>query len=495
MLSHADKYRDFRKSFRKYPVDQLLTACISYLYIPEKNKIDKLGKRPWLIFLFIKWVMLDGCPNGKKDQQLTNDEFNRLLKKLNQYFFLDASTKFDHPYLLIRNIAFQQFPFQGEFNTLPLARQWLFFAKHEDDHFFRQAFRDHIGLEISKFLQFLLVLLSRFISLENSGELSPLILAKHFKPEIGDQNFSDEEVTLFLDSLSITTDNHEKHLKRNNNPSEIYETSAFFKRPLIKTRRNEYLCVHPNVLYRAAESAIYDRLKEIDVSKFNTKFGISVFETYITKGLEYAQLEFWSEADLKKKLGATGKVVDFAIFDEESIILADAKAVEMREHGKVTAIAKHIEDCIQTSAIKAISQALETLNRGKKTFGDKTPFLLVVTYKDLHLRSGSFLYEVIAKEKLDALTARFPETNLPPENIFFISIEDFDLLMEALSSRSISLSSFLFKAREENEDPSSEKFALRMFLEKPKRPQYLSDAADEWLTSMEGLYPDLKGRI
>jgi len=345
MIPYKDRYIGFRKSFRKYPVNQILNACIGYIYSEEKEPLDGLKKKPWLILLFMKWVLLDGVAEGKKGRQLTPETFNRMLFQLNEYFFNQTHVSYSNHVLMIRNVAYQQFSFQRSVSSMALSRQWRFFTKVDGNHFFRSAFKTETGLEIERYLAFCMVLVGHFILTDK--QINPVVSPHSFLVEGETPTFTEEEVRLFLDSLSISCQNASKHFDRNSKYlNEVYETSAFFQRPLLKNLNGTYTCVHPMALFRALESIVYKRLKQHDSTKFAEKFNVPIFERYIEEGLSYAKSNYWDEKRLKEEFGWNGKVVDFAIFEDDAIVLVDAKAVEMREHGKSTFKSAHVFDCV-----------------------------------------------------------------------------------------------------------------------------------------------------
>jgi hypothetical protein len=223
-----------------------------------------------------------------------------------------------------------------------------------------------------------------------------------------------------------------------------------------------------------------------------------IFEKYVERGLNYANLKYFNEEKLKKVLGEQGKVVDFFVTDGETNILIDAKGIELPPLGMLTHIEDVLKDKTETSILKAITQSYETwknLLTIKKiddhTISSQTPFLLVVTYKDLFIGNGKDFLHNVAKEFLPTLTAKLGVGNLiPPENMYFLSADDFDFLMQSVKMGN-SLSNILSQAMQADQDTKTKKFIFRDHL-KPSRdgiPDFLEEEFHSLMDTLKNLLP------
>src|SRR5208283_4243508 len=107
---------------------------------------------------------------------------------------------------------------------------------------------------------------------------------------------------------------------------------------------------------------------------------------------------------------------------------------------------------IESSVIKGIAQAYSVAKRlaGVTSVGT-TPlqepterYLLIVTYKDLYLGCGRDFYEFLAKDVLDEIVNEFGNIQwIPFEHMYFVSIEDFELLVQAVHEGRTSIASCL----------------------------------------------------
>lgn len=163
---------------------------------------------------------------------------------------------------------------------------------------------------------------------------------------------------------------------------------------------------------------------------------------------------------------------------------------------------KILRDKVDASIIKAIEQA-HKLNSaigdadeldGFELSNDVEPHLIVVTYKETYLGSGTKFYESVGKEKIDAIQNDIQrEYRIPIKNIFFLSASDFDLLSEVVASRRGSILQILNKAKRDDSDPATSKFIFRMHLSgwgKLKLPAYLLGEGNKYFEVLKGAFEE-----
>ena len=455
--------------------------------------MDQLQKLPWLVLLLIKWVLVDEqyATSGKKD--LDANEFNKILQLMRDLGSkIRMPSMYAHPTLFFRNIAYQQFLYQHDFRIAYLARQSLLFGSVEDSHLFKREFVSLTGMSIEHFLELALILLCYFINDEGHT-----ISSRWFQTVRS--YYTAKEIEALLRALSINVSDLRRELLNlegaERRSFEFYEPTPFLRFPLLSVN-DQYLCVYPSVLFRALEHFIYDILRSWDSSKFMAKFG-EVFERYVEKGLIYAKVAHANEAVLKRELAGTGSVIDFLCHDKDSNILIDAKAVEMAYQGKVTHLPEIVRDRVKTSIIKAIEQAFDVLRRLEITNSNNLTirnrninYLLVVTFKELYLGNGRNLYDAIARDKLDEISEKYRGSpQIPLENMYFITVEEFDYLIEMIRSGNTSFEVALAKAKESDSDMRSRKFDFSLHLRSwdndLKAPQYIQDEQERIFHKIE----------
>jgi len=483
---YYSEYKRIRNKFRKYNSLSVLRKCIEYLHHPTKDKMEDLQKHPWFVMLLIKWVLIDERFDINKKKQIDTKTTNDLIQSV-----FDLSTvarlpnDFDHHTLFMRGMAYQQFMYQEGFSFSNFARQQLLFSDLPSNNYIQKTFTGLVGLDVKKFLELSLALLTRYIS-TNEKKISH----KWFST-LGHE-YSKDEVIKCLNALSLPILSIRKKLRDNDNgkrmSEEFYEQSPFVRFPLIRNR-NDCICIHHNILFRCLEHFVYDLLREVDSQSFMLKYGKS-FEQYVGRVINHTGSFYISEDNIKKCSRIPGKVVDYIIIEDNANIFIDAKAVEMAYKGKASHSAKIIKDKVKVSVLKAIEQSLDVLTQihTKNINHDQLVpkehnYLIVVTYKELYLGRVMSFYKNVSKDKIDQFYSSYSEFgNIPPENMFFITIQEFEILMEYVRSQKAKISECFERIKKDDTNPHKSKFVFTQHLWEWKAfdpPSFLMDRANE----------------
>jgi hypothetical protein len=479
-------YKAIRNRFRRYTPISLLNGCIAYLYRPTKDEIEELRKQPWLVFLLLKWVFLDeesGLPGKRQASQ--NDVQRTLQMVLDLGGKARLPSQYEHYTLFFRNLAYQQFGYQRGINVSNFSRQWKLFCELDLGHEFRTRFHERTGLEPERFIALAIMLYTRFASQHTSPEVS----SNWFEPVFAE--YSRDEVVRFLKALSVPVPDIKTKLSiddRGRRSYEYYEQTPFLRCPLIEIAEDKYLCTYPNVLYRALEHFIYDVLREWNASRFMQRFG-GVFERYVERLLDYAGVRYVNENVLKAALGP-GRLVDFLMTEGDANIFVDAKAVEMAYLGKVAHRIDLLRDKSDTSILSAIGQAFDVIDRIRRGKIDdrvveyrSNNYLVVVTYKEMYLGNGSTFYDVVAKDKIEEFRMMYGADQLiPPENMFFVTIEEWELLLEAVRAGKATVAGLFEEAKRSDKSPETRKFDFLLHLKNTNLtdpPKYLDDVMED----------------
>lgn len=208
------------------------------------------------------------------------------------------------------------------------------------------------------------------------------------------------------------------------------------------------------------------------------KFG-KLFEEYVRKVIDTTELRYFAAKDIKQLMPSDQKSVDFLVIENDAAILIDAKGVEMSLVGRAALHPYEVIRATKDSVMKGIKQAfsvVQNLNRSnldEKILENKRLYIVVITYKHLFVGNGATFYHSIAKTEIDKLAKEHDAENLVPiENMFFLSIDEFDLLVESHLATHHSLGSIFEKVIERNSSPLN----MSMFF--------------GW--SLSKIYPDLK---
>ncbi|MGZ9712001.1 GapS1 family protein [Glaciimonas sp. GNP009] len=485
-------YKEIRNNLRKLDPSSVVIECLKYLQHPTVNEMKQLEKHPWLVLLLIKWSLIDSQSQETGRNPATSSDIQKLLKKIYGLAkFTRYPSDFEHLTLFMRAISFQQFFYQRDFNYSDLIRQFFLFADLPDDHFFKKTFCDLTGVRIEVFLELLVCMTVQFVD-SNSNAISANYFTKL------QTKYSAVEIVSFLKSFTKSFDKIKTILQSLGNglrtAEEYYEQTPFLAFPLILVRDN-YVCVERHVLFRCIEHFVYDKLRLWDAQKFMNEFGL-IFERYVEMVIKNTELPYINETQIKQVTKTTGKLVDFIISDGEHNIFVDAKAVEMAYQAKVA----HLSDAARERTafiLKAIEQAQDIASRLHISNVDhpllttkQKNFLVVVTYKALNLSNGEAYYEGVAKAAIDEIYAKYTVAPvIPLENIYFFSIDEFELLSEAVCAKKIGFAEALENAKAADSDVHTKKFDFSLHLSSWKfekaRPTYMTNRLLEELQKIE----------
>lgn len=452
----------------------------------------------------VKWSYLDD-PRSFKGKSLDSDSFFKILQKAwDLQNFTPLPSDFDSVNLFFRALGFQQFLYQDPFEVAALGRQLLLFKDHPDGHFYQRRFKEITGLTIEHFFELAFMVL---VTLENNG--SGIVELEQI---VGSGNtVSRTDLERFLEAVSVPEEKLSARLAaatvntaKSGDWREYFEPTPFVEFPLVRVgnpnplRRYMYVCLHGNIFYRSLETVIFDIIRRSGAEEFMRYFGDD-HENYMKRVIDYFGFKSLGDTALKERLKEMGdpkrKVADFVIEENDSEILIESKAIEMKYFGKVTQDAQTPRKMVNSSVIDGIRQAISTRKVARTFFPSegKEPFILIVTYKDLLLVNGKTFYETVAKEEMDQMAEEFGDDFVPPENIFFLTIGEFEKLLCGVTDSQMGIGQFLRSVRlaDSPEDRSQNKFAFRMHLGSAgfnKSPDFLIERQQSFLNSLEAYF-------
>ncbi len=464
-----EAFKTVRNRLRKYPGTEIIRQCVNILNSPDATN-DKMMSRypPWLMLLLLKWTLLYGDFDSSQLRQFSRTEFEKLIDRLHDYggqarLPQDASMWF----LVFHNYSFQQLWFQRRHDYDRLARQYVMFADAEDtlnDEFLRLT-----GIKIDHFLELALALLAPVYN-----QASSTIQTTFFRPL--ETTYPPGTIDSFLNSISL--DIHEarrylRDLQSRVTPSrfyEYYEEPSLKRFPLLKSGA-AFQPYSRHLLYYSLHTFVYDILKAADPDLFMKHFG-RLFQSYVHNALDYAKWDYQTEETLKKRFGASAKVVDFLIQHQNTKVLVEAKSGEIADLGKVSHDPLIVRHKIKDSLLKAVEQGYSTAKAmhdictaQDEQASPNDNCLVVVGFKDFYLGNGRDVYDFIAKDVIDGIVHRYGKEWIPIDHIYFLSIDEFDITVEAFRERPQELVNFLKKAVTADKDPSTKKFVFEQHLQ------------------------------
>ena len=109
---------------------------------------------------------------------------------------------------------------------------------------------------------------------------------------------------------------------------------------------------------------------------------------------------------------------------------------------------------------------------------------MVVTFKDLYLGNGTAYYEVIAKRKMDEIYDEYDSYHcIPPENMYFITVNELDILTDILKNKALTLTEIIEFAKNNDKDRATQKLEFQQHLHamdiNPQTSDYLAFEKDK----------------
>ena len=132
-----------------------------------------------------------------------------------------------------------------------------------------------------------------------------------------------------------------------------------------------------------------------------------------------------------------------------------------------------VTNAMKSSVVKGIAQGMTVVRslQSRKClpgvdFTRSRNFLILVTFKDLFLGTGQDFYECYAGPRLDSALQGDPrDAPIPLENVFIVSIDEFDYLIACVLSSHLSFGSILRPAQEKGANPETKRLRLVQYLQ------------------------------
>lgn len=376
-------------------------------------------RAPFVPLLFMKWSAELWNPHEQR-RHLSHREYAVLGQKL-----WDANGDLfrpRHPSIFMRRIAFQQLWYQHSFDKGAIPRQAVLFGDFMRDTAVVAEFVAQTRIEPGDFIRQLGAMAAQI------GELFEIPGLDQLRPQ---PHATDAEhwriVTPYFQADLQALHERMAALSRYGTPRavELCEQSPLIQTPFVHTR-NGFECIHHKLLFRALETRLYDILRGAGAERFMREFG-SAFERYVGAVLAELGLPLIGERELQGMLRGQGKCVDYALVDEEILMLFDSKGIEGHYDELYHSLPEVLTSKLKTTALHAADQAIDTYRRLPDELRRPKTVFMCVTYKQLNIGDGDAL-RALTVETPDWDNARWHEAGLPPAQMFTISIQELELL-------------------------------------------------------------------
>jgi hypothetical protein len=450
-----------RSKIKEYRLHSLVSYILEVLNNIQRQK----SKHPfWELLVLLKWCYLntDNAPSKKIAKPF---DVQNLLELIEQF-------QNDHPILdftnhksvsqSFRTVAYQQFDYQEQFYISLISRQLVIYLKLRSRLDIVTEFKRAAGLELTSFFRYCFYTFA-FLNrdLYQSGHVYDGSLGREFS-NFFIEIFSAEELQAFLQLVAITDPQQFVPLhKLQDEKLQLYETNFFVTKPLIYFE-GQYRLPHRAILNQTIKHYVYTYLKSILPDSFPEEFGKRM-EKYVELGLKEANFRYKNETELKRAYNL-GKVSDYLVDDD---ILLECKATELHPRSGVLRLPNILTKELNSSIIKAYQQlacTANTIDPSRQWFG------VIITYREMYLGFGLDAWDEFLEAPMREffLQQKIAFNILPPENLFFITIEDWDYIIQIVKENKATLKEILLKGRETNVSPKvgDKLFLMEMVLQK-----------------------------
>lgn len=410
---------EVRATIAEVSAGSVFVLSLEHLRQRPDDGNDWYKRAPFVPLLIMKWAAELWSPNERR-RDLGSDEYVALGQKI-----WDANGDLfrpGHASIYLRRMAFQQFWYQNNFDKGAIPRQAVLFADFMRDTAVVRDFVAQAGIEPGDFVRQLGAMAAQI------GELVGIPGLDQLRPKARAADAGHWVVVTPYFQVNLPT-LHERMvaLSRYGTPREVElcEQSPLIQTPFIQIR-NGFECIHHKLLFRALETRLYDILRGAGAERFMREFG-PAFERYVGAVLAESGLLLIGERELQDMLPGRDKCVDYALVDDDILVLIDSKGIEGHYDELYHSLPEVLTAKLKTTALHATDQAVATYRRLPDGLQRPMTVFLCVTYKQLNIGDGDALRALtIGTSDWDA--ARWHEAGLPPAQMFTISVQELELL-------------------------------------------------------------------
>lgn len=506
MTGMYTKHKPIRNKIKKYDPMSIVKTGIKILHEQidsiENNK-DWMTKTntyyPWHILLLIRWTFqyTESKPNLK---EITVIEFNKLYNAI--YDLYDRVVLEDQPRERVldtsmRRMLFYQLPFQVRKKEIKssFGRQLILFQDMGESHNLEgeshnldDMFKSITGISLTDYYN---LYFCCWATTEGGQgfKLSIQFLQNQFPVEIIQKFFS--VLSLDLDGAKKFIRNYTKDVNiRKWIDYQLNEHTPLERYPFLQLGDN-FVPYSARLLDNSFMYNAYDIFKENNSNFLRDSFG-RIFENYVAKGVEYACNDYLRESKIKSFLPKGSKTVDFLIRDFQASVLIDAKSTELHPIARILQTKDNMVKNLESTIISGVVQIIVTAHHLRKSGNinvNDTIFGMIVTFKDYLIGDGKRFWDDIISEsvekKLDKLGIQNP---ISPENLFYLSIEEFDYLVAGAKTKSLPISEILASAVERNRSPETKRLMFKQHLEDLWEeyfcPEYVTDKYEGYINTI-----------
>lgn len=435
-------------------------SSIFHYALENLRVIQQDNSRPypvWNLLTLIKWAYLYS-QDGPLRRPISLKEFNELVKSVHEFEVSYEELNFKSKKGVdqsFRIIAFQQFFYQVDYYPSLIYRQLALYTGIKTKHDIEHIFYDCTGIELTSFCQ--QCSLTYFYLFQDILD-DRLQFDDKFNQDYFDlfrQIFPRSDPIRFLNLLTIKSPEQLEGLQKLDLPIlQLYETNFFVTRPFLLFR-NEYRIPCRQVFIQTIKNFIYTFLKSKLPDLFPEDFGRRM-EQYVEWGIKEIGVKYSNDKTLRNSY-SLNKVVDYLLDDN---ILIECKATELHPRAGVLRQPEVMAKSLDSTIVKAYQQLLST---AAKIDSNRTWYGIIITYQEMYLGFGPDAWEEFLEKPITTYCSQtdIPISVLPPENLFFLTLENWDYIVQVIKNGIADLHEILRQGQKSNRSQNiSEKMML-----------------------------------
>lgn len=419
----------------------------------EPNEgIQWLQRFPHVWLLIVKWALASWRPGD--DRPNPTEEDLRFVTQTTWDAIGQLQAVEGQPAIFMRRMAMQQIWFQRKFDTSAIPRQLRILAELMAGSAATERFGQQFRLTPAQFAVGMMQMAA------DAGDLLHLPALSELRPATPRIPEHWEALRAILDRTVPQLHQKFADMEARNTPPEVEvcEQSPLVRTPFIAERVHGPVCIHPVLLFRMLETVLFDMAREIDPRPFMNEFG-PAFENYVAEVLEDLNAHVIREEELKQRLIGVGQVVDFAVVFDDALVLIDAKGIEGHYDELYHNLPEELAARLRTSLLRAVDQAIATVDRLPADLRRGEIYFLCVTFKQVVVTDGVALRE-LTSGTAEWAHPRWESEVLTPAGMLFPSAFEFESLVALADALQMPLSQIIREIVADNGHPETRKMLL-----------------------------------
>lgn len=489
-----EEIKKFRNQLRIYSGDSIVAQALRVLHHQFSSPLEDLKAAPWLTMLIVKWAVRDIYVYQSIGKVISPQKFDALRNLLwDIQGIMSSGQNTPNFYATLRAMLHPQIQFQRR-ETWGFLRWPALISQLDLSHPNRTQFEKTFLMSPETYMDLSFVLYTQI--LRGKKTLPPDYFASI-------EGFYGDNIPTFLELFSRDFSSLRRELQENvNRPMqgriEFFEFPYLQRFPIFRTPDRALNFWHRSVFARGMEDAVHLRLSEFGPS-YTEPFS-KVFEGYVLDILKDNKISFFGEDEIRNTFSRKDSAVEAIIDCPDCNVFIEAKMSLFWDDVLLDDRPQKVFNKTERirTAIQQGWRASDLLRSERGQLGGcankAQDFLLVVTSRQLNISGGNMLNNLYPNGLFESVLPIEKRRYLPPENIFVLSIEDFELLTGCVQSGSVALGSLLRNAAIANNNPKTSRMFFSDFLREhqgnnrsqPRLIQLAMDASIARLSSALG---------